>query len=732
MKLHQAIYKTILAFLIVLNFFDVGNVLGQGQINMVDYLTQRFCRYCEQVPREEVFVISDREEYIAGEDLWFTIWLIDRQSSAASSNSKIVYWELLNPENKPVAQIRIFLTNGLGQGQIELPDSLTSGTYTIRAYTNWMKNFLPYNCFMKDIKIYNALRSRTFKNKKYKEDGLRNETANDSFSLINNSFLTINVNNSEPDSLEIFVNSEEKFRTDNNNTFFLFIQTHGKINYVGSEKLTVGDTKISVPRRLLSPGINQITLFDFKGRPVCIKYTYTPDKVKQTLSINTSDSWSKRNKVSFDLTINDSLSAGLNPSNLSISVTPATIRNSGTELNEYMIFGSEFGLLPEMISNGNKTGELPGELIDSLLMNIRSNWIDWRSVLSDDKTEFKFKFENEDHYLSGILLQTDNQLSNPGEFLLLSTPAKVPAFKYARTNYEGRFCFNIHIDNGNHDLIIQPDDIDKNFKIYLESSFSDQYLPSEIVVDTISKALPAYMSKMGMNYQVGKIYGSSSAGIQSLTDSISQQNSRRFYGKPDNEIILKDWVKLPKMEEVFFEIVPHFNLRKRGAYYDMSLVDPFGKILYDTPPVMMIDGVIIKDAAIIANLDPEQVEKIDVVKEQYMVGDYLFNGIVNLITRSGDFSNIPIPDYSIRMNYRIFDPVSDFVSPDYSSAEMKNNHEPDFRNTLYWNPSVKPGRDGKAKIEFWTSDITTDYMINVQGITSDGKMVSLKKLISVK
>jgi hypothetical protein len=63
---------------------------------------------------------------------------------------------------------------------------------------------------------------------------------------------------------------------------------------------------------------------------------------------------------------------------------------------------------------------------------------------------------------------------------------------------------------------------------------------------------------------------------------------------------------------------------------------------------------------------------------------------------------------------------------------MKNSHEPDFRNTLYWNPSVKPGIDGKAKIEFWTSDIAGDYEINVQGIAPEGKILSVRKIIKVR
>jgi hypothetical protein len=62
---------------------------------------------------------------------------------------------------------------------------------------------------------------------------------------------------------------------------------------------------------------------------------------------------------------------------------------------------------------------------------------------------------------------------------------------------------------------------------------------------------------------------------------------------------------------------------------------------------------------------------------------------------------------------------------------MKNSAIPDFRNTLYWNPSVKPGIDGRVKLEFRTSDIISDYTLNLQGITPDGKLISARKNFKV-
>jgi hypothetical protein len=86
----------------------------------------------------------------------------------------------------------------------------------------------------------------------------------------------------------------------------------------------------------------------------------------------------------------------------------------------------------------------------------------------------------------------------------------------------------------------------------------------------------------------------------------------------------------------------------------------------------------------------------------------------------------------VRLPYKVIDPLRSFVSPNYSSQEMKDSRIPDYRNTLYWNPSVNPGKDGRAIVEFWSSDNKSDYLINIQGITQEGKTFSFQKNLKVK
>ena len=719
------------AVFFLIHFLFLHGIYGQIPANMTDYLRQKFLNYTTSVPREEIYIHSDRDEYISGENLWFNIYLIDRQSFKASSGSKIAYFELLNSENRPIVQKRILLKGGFGPGQIVLPDTLSSGIYTIRAYTNWMKNFLPVNCFIKDIRIYNAFSSRSFKEKTNSGKNISERASTDIYPATSSAGLILKVNNLKPEVMEIDVITDEKYRAENRNQFYLFIQTHGNINHVSSEGTTDGYTKIFINKNQLSAGINQITVFSAKGQPVGERFIYTPENKNPVVTIQSNDSSGLRDKISLDFAFPGIIPNKLNSNNLSISVVSETFNRSFPDINDYTIFGTEFGLFQGNLYKGIEVNKVAPEIIDSLLQTTKSNWLDWNNILADEPPVFKYKIETEDNYLSGKLITGGQKKQDSGRYVLLSHPGKIADFQYARTDSEGNFSFKIKIDDKVNDLIIQPDEVTKNQSANLESSFSDKFLKSERLVDSISKSTPGYISTWSVNHQVRKIYGISSIG-EPIRPVFSQTKTRRFYGKPDQELNMKDYITLPVMQEVFFELLVGVFLKNKKSGYEISISDPEYNKVYETPPALFVDGVEIKDPSVIAGMDPEIVDKIDVIRERYFVGDYLFYGIVNIITKAGDFSNVTLPEYAIRLSYRVIDPVNSFVSPDYSSTVMKNSRIPDFRNTLFWNPSVKPDQDGKARVEFWSSDNKADYKINIQGITLDGKPFSFQKIIKVK
>ena len=74
-----------------------------------------------------------------------------------------------------------------------------------------------------------------------------------------------------------------------------------------------------------------------------------------------------------------------------------------------------------------------------------------------------------------------------------------------------------------------------------------------------------------------------------------------------------------------------------------------------------------------------------------------------------------------QMGYR---PPAEFYAPQYPLMDKSEYARPDYRTTLYWNPKLKIGDDGKADVEFYSSDVSKDYLITVEGVSDNGVIVS--------
>lgn len=106
-----------------------------------------------QVFFEKVYLSTDRTYYAAGEDLWFEAYLVNAQTNIRSNTSANLYVELVNPDGAIVSQETVHLSNGLGKGDFVIPAGVASGSYQLRAYTNWMKNFGTLFLFTKQLTI---------------------------------------------------------------------------------------------------------------------------------------------------------------------------------------------------------------------------------------------------------------------------------------------------------------------------------------------------------------------------------------------------------------------------------------------------------------------------------------------------------------------------------------------------------------------------------------------------
>lgn len=103
-----------------------------------------------QFPQEKIYLHLDRPSYWANDDIWFKAYL--KNSPIPDCN---LYVELLNSSGTVLHKKMYWAQNGMAYGDFHLEDTISSGVYQIRAYTNWMRNFEDNWFFRQNIVIWN-------------------------------------------------------------------------------------------------------------------------------------------------------------------------------------------------------------------------------------------------------------------------------------------------------------------------------------------------------------------------------------------------------------------------------------------------------------------------------------------------------------------------------------------------------------------------------------------------
>jgi len=102
---------------------------------------------------EKVYLHTDRDYYASGDDLWFKAYLVNGESNYPTFTSNNLYVDLVSSESKIISREIVRLDDGVGSGDFKLTDSIPGGTYHLRAYTNWMRNFGDNFIFDKQITV---------------------------------------------------------------------------------------------------------------------------------------------------------------------------------------------------------------------------------------------------------------------------------------------------------------------------------------------------------------------------------------------------------------------------------------------------------------------------------------------------------------------------------------------------------------------------------------------------
>ncbi|HEX3384606.1 MAG TPA: hypothetical protein VHS53_05430, partial [Mucilaginibacter sp.] len=106
---------------------------------------------------EKLYIQFDKPYYAISDTIWLKAYLLNDPTYGLSARSRLLHIDIANDSNKVVKQLLLSLQEGLAWGNISLDDKIFKpGDYTLRAYTNWMRNFGEETFFYKNIRIAGA------------------------------------------------------------------------------------------------------------------------------------------------------------------------------------------------------------------------------------------------------------------------------------------------------------------------------------------------------------------------------------------------------------------------------------------------------------------------------------------------------------------------------------------------------------------------------------------------
>ena len=288
-------------------------------------------------------------------------------------------------------------------------------------------------------------------------------------------------------------------------------------------------------------------------------------------------------------------------------------------------------------------------------------------------------------------------------------------FMSVRTDSTGQFHFAMPSYTGTRDLFVCAEKTDSvKVKIWVDNDFCTLpiQLPSPAI--NLSENDLSNLQDMAQNVQISAHY---------YTDSVKNTRNPKiekypFYGKPSNIIYIDKYIQLPTLEEYFNELPSEVKVRKRKGQPRFDVLGTRGVSLYE--PLVMVDYVAVDEPAKVLAASPQNISRIEVVKDDYIKGGQTYGGVVSIISKKADFAGIDLPSAGIFINFSFLsENTCNTAGYDFTAGH------PDSRNTVLWKPGIKINNGTTEKYTFTAPDTPGTYTIMIEGINKKGEMVTV-------
>ena len=312
----------------------------------------------------------------------------------------------------------------------------------------------------------------------------------------------------------------------------------------------------------------------------------------------------------------------------------------------------------------------------------------------------------------------------------LSVPGHPFGFYTSRSDSNGVVRFNVKNYYGNGRVIAQRGiETDSFYTVNLVSPFAEKSPSKQIKAYRLTEEVKQQLLQRSIGMQVQNIFTGDS--LRNFKEP-ELKDTLPFYGLPEAVYKLDDYKRFTTMEEVLREYVLEIGVGVRKGQPIVKIFSPELHDFYSDYELVLLDGVPIHDMHKIFDYDPLKVRKLDIIQTRYVLGQSVFNGIASFTTYDGTFDGYELDPRLVAIDYAGLQLQREFYSPVYKTKEQIESRLPDFRNTLFWAPYITTDKEGKAGLQFYSSDRPGKYLVVVEGMNEKGNFVSATTTFQVK
>ena len=499
---------------------------------------------------------------------------------------------------------------------------------------------------------------------------------------------------------------------------YLFAQTKGAIRFAKMQYLKKGISDFIINKSDLGEGISQLTVFNENKQPVCERLYFKKPTQSLKIKLTNPGEFEKRKKVNLDVSTSEANGQVVN-ADMSVSVYLLDSLQPAQEINilNYLWLTSDIkGAVESPQYYFENAGAEVDRATDNLMLTQGWRRFKWEDVLKNSRSSFTFLPEREGLLITGKIVPPNGIFRDTIVSVYLSVPGN--NFKFSRTfsSSPGAVRFNVQKFYGNHEIIVQPDIADSNYRLFIDNPFSDKFSGYGIAAINLTPNRQNEILTRSIGAQSLNIFQPGKRDHYILPETY---DTAAFFGYPSKTYYLDDYTRFHSMEEVMREYIKEVHVRNKQNTFHYDVYNELEKLYFSEDPLVLIDGVPVFNINKIIEIDPLKIKKIDITATRVFLGPKEYDGVVSYSTYDGDLEGYELSPGSLVLEYDGLQLEREFYSPEYETTAPSLQRIPDFRNVLYWSPHIK-SINGKNNISFHTSDVPGKYLVVAQGISEGG------------